>query len=374
MIEKEYGMEREAELHKILSEGFERIMEIEKANKEAFLVKYPPNPPNSVCNHAFVKGLSVENSFKPKVGDYTFLFSSGEEEMFIWTHTKDKNSALVVEVKESIKNKAFWKNLLYVIELSLSFVEAFEGLGWSGNSLEYKWIYYFNSSKTRIQDAHILDTHKDDNRFITDGRIIKATQLAHMSPVIELLLRDDKAFVAVSTLELSFKMHYICLICELSENPYHDHLSLEPKIWEAANYIPNMEAAIVQACRSVESILGEPPNRSKRSSVLKHKEKWKLLTEIDPDGEFDKGGVSYFDYYYNLFYDLRNPSAHSYGNIQFELEREKTIQAQCFAALIVQSYILKNASSKTSAMEKLNFNQQLIDSVLEDMSTPLTKE
>lgn len=56
----------------------------------------------------------------------------------------------------------------------------------------------------------------------------------------------------------SFIQHYICLICELSSYPYHDHLAEEPEIWEHAAIIPNMEVAVVQACRSV--LNGAKPN------------------------------------------------------------------------------------------------------------------
>lgn len=35
--------------------------------------KYPPNPPNDVCKMAYMKGLLIENSFEPEVGEMNEL-------------------------------------------------------------------------------------------------------------------------------------------------------------------------------------------------------------------------------------------------------------------------------------------------------------
>lgn len=43
-----------------------------------------------------------------------------------------------------------------------------------------------------------------------------------------------------------------------------------------------------------------------------------------------------------IIFELRNPSAHSYGNINYKLEKAKTVQAQCFAAIIVRDYFNKH--------------------------------
>lgn len=171
----------------------------------------------------------------------------------------------------------------------------------------------------------------------------------------------------------SFIQHYICLICELSSYPYHDHLAEEPEIWEHAAIIPNMEVAVVQACRSVEGILGEPPNSKKQGAVMKHKKRWEKLTGTNPDSIFEKADMSYWDFYYKLFFELRNPSAHSYGDINYKLEKAKTVQAQCFAAIIVRDYFNKHVLELKEAQKKLNFNLSLLDRVSDVMSTKITK-
>ena len=218
-----------------------------------------------------------------------------------------------------------------------------------------------------------MDESPFDKMDLKNGVIIKATRIEAMAPLIELLLRDDLCYTALNQMLSSFQLHYCCLICELGLSPIMKHPSHEPELWEHSYFISKMEASIIQACRCVESILGEPPNRAKKSSLLRHKERWKEFLEINPDDIFDKAETTYLDFYYKLFFDLRNPSAHSYGNIHFDLERKKTIEAQCFAALILRAYITKHEKSHEEASKLLHFNQEFLAKVSEDMSTKMTK-
>ena len=75
-----------------------------------------------------------------------------------------------------------------------------------------------------------------------------------------------------------------------------------------------------------------------------------------------------------LFVELRNPSAHSYGDIHFELERKHAIDAQCFAALVLRGYIDKNVKSLEEAMNTLKFNKKFLGRVEEKMSTKSIKK
>lgn len=134
-----------------------------------------------------------------------------------------------------------------------------------------------------------------------------------------------------------------------------------------------MESAIVQACRCAEAILGEPPNTSNKSRVITHKKKWGDAVGLDPDEIFDRTKTSYWEFYLKLFKDLRNPSAHSYGNIHFELERKHTIDSQCFAALIIRGYVEQNKKSIDKSLRILKFNEKLLNQVGLNISTSLTK-
>lgn len=89
----------------------ERQAELEK--------KYPPNPPNDVCKYALVKGILIENSFNPKVGELNELFETEYENLFVWTHDKDENSAIVINVDSKVKDIPFGK--IYVVLFGLQY-------------------------------------------------------------------------------------------------------------------------------------------------------------------------------------------------------------------------------------------------------------
>lgn len=348
----------------------ERVNDLLKAQVE-YDRKYPSNPPHETCKTVFLKGLNIENSFCPQVGEINSLFQTKYEKLYVWTHDKDTNSGIIIDVNLEVKNIPFWKNIGHIIWLALQYSRKFEGIS-EDEQFKYNWIYDFDPNKT-LSEQVIYNISPMDKKFLKDGIIIKASELANLAPEIELLLRDEKAYTSLIMLCNSFLQNHICLICELSSNPYHGHLSEEPEIWEHSWIIPNMETAIVQACRCVEGILGQPPNTSNKSSVFKHKRKWKDLLDINPDEEYKKAKISYFDFYCKLFSELRNPSAHSRGNIHYSLEKAKTIEAQCFAAIIFQAYVHNHILNLKDAQEKLNFNTDLISRVNKVINTPCTK-
>lgn len=350
-----------------LKEWFKEQIKKEKLLEE----KYPDNVPNDVCKHAFIYGFSIENSFKPKVGEFNHFFSTKFEDIYIWTYEKNQNSALVSSVDVTVKEIPFWKTASRLIQLSLFFVEAFESIG---DPIDYKWMYYFDFDKSTIDNTVFYGLSEIESHFMAQGRNLKATQISELAPIIELLERDDVAYNAISLIVSAFSSHQICLICELSKAPWHDHLAEEPEIWNQADMLQNLEIAIVQSCRAVESILGEPPSQKKESKVIRHKQKWIDTIGINPDEIFEKANKSYLEFYYELFFNLRNPSAHSYGNIHYDLERKRAVEAQCFAAIILREYINKNLLDNESAISKLNFNEELLLRVSDEMSTRMTDD
>ena len=91
-----------------------------QSNKQVELEKkYPSNLPNDVCKNAYVRGLLIENSFNPKVGEINELFETEYEKLFVWTHDKDENSAIVIDVDLTVKDIPFWKNIGSVIWMAM---------------------------------------------------------------------------------------------------------------------------------------------------------------------------------------------------------------------------------------------------------------
>lgn len=338
---------------KELKKALEEWIVYQREKTDELNTKYPPNPPHETCHIAYIMGIRIENSFGPEVGELNPLFEAGNEVVYIWTHEENQNSAIVIDVNKEVKQAQFWKTLCSVIWLAMHYERAFEGGLISDWKLEYRWIYDFSQYKP-LEKCVFNNLQQFDDAYMTSGKVIKATNLAALAPEIELMLRDDRAYASLMMLNNSFKQHPICLICELSDHPYHDHLSEEPEIWDHAYVIADMENAIIQACRSVEAILGEPPNTKNQNGVIRHKDRWKELLGINPDDVFVKSGTTYLEFYYDLFFSLRNPSAHSYGNIHYDLAREKTVHAQCFAAIIVCEYFRKNELDLESAKQRLN--------------------
>ncbi len=349
----------------------EELLEEGRLKREEHLIKYPPDLPNEIGHHAFIKGITIENSFSPSIGEYNFLFETGHEKIYVWTHSKNENSALVSDIDVSVKRRGFWKTAGSMIKLSLAYYGAFEAVGFH-RSLEYKMMYYFVPND-EIGNITFSDTSIFDLVGLLDGQQIKATDMADLAPVIELMNRDDRCFTATSLLLSSFQIHYFCLTCEIGLSPYMMHESHEPELWEQADFITNMESAIVQACRCAESILGEPPNQGKRSRELAHKQRWIDGVGINPDDEFERCGMSYWEFYQRLFDELRNPSAHSYGDIHFDLQRKHAIDAQCFAALVLRGYIRSNVKDIEAALDALRFNREFLGRVQSDTSTKLTR-
>ena len=355
-----------------LEQAIKQLLVYEREKSNARLKQYPQDVPNDVCRHAFIHGFSIENSFNPKVGEYNYLFKTEFETVSVWTYRQNINSALVSEVDIGVKDIPYWKTAAYIIELSLAYADAFESCSIDTDCADYKWMYYFKPEETVLEDITFYNLSEIEAKNMSYGRELKATKIAELSPIIELLLRDDMAYTALSLMVAAFKVHYCCLICELSANPWHDHLAEEPSIWQQASILQNLEMCIVQSCRTVESILGEPPNKSRQGKVCQHKQHWIDIVGIDPNDLFKKANESYLDFYYELFFNLRNPSAHSYGNIHYDLARKRAVEAQCFAAVILRGYIKKNALNTEQAMNALSINREFLNRVKENMSTSMT--
>ena len=356
-----------------LCEAIQAFCDAEVERQQRIAEVYPEDVPNEASKHAIIRGYCVENSFEPSVGEYNYLCQIGYEDLHIWTYAQDEYSVLVSEVNLAVKQQPFWKTASYLIWISRYFCRSFEGAT-AEDLPDYKWMYYFDPSNSKIEDIVFRGLSDIEVKLISTGIQIKATEIADLAPIIELLIRDDKVYTALSLLFTAFCTHPCCLICEMSKHPWHDHLSEEPKIWNQAELLPSLEIAVVQSCRAVEAIIGEPPNQNNPGKVYAHKQHWQRTVGIDPDTAFEKANMTYLEFYYNLFHGLRNPSAHSYGNIHYDLARKRAVEAQCFASVILKRYIERNIKDRETVLDLLRFNKELLDRVAPNMSTCTTKE
>lgn len=327
--------------------------------------------PNKEYNYAFIKGAKFENSFGPSKGDYSELIKIDYETISVWTHSKDEMSVLISEVDEKVTELDFFKNFGTLLQLSSDFSRSFENV-YRDRDNEYRFIDNFDKHKSLTEQVFYQIGEYDDP-FINDGTHYKLTDFFLYAPYIELLYRDDRAYLGVSLLKESMISHDTCLICELDRSYGPHHESHDLRIWEHASMLGRMESAIVQATRVIESLIGQPPNQNKAIKINRKKEEWKNVFSIDPNFIYSKSDTTFWEFYINLF-KYRNPAAHSYGNINYQLKREETINVQCFAFLLLESYIEKNILRKEDSFTALKLNIKLLNKVNPKMSTPCTKD
>jgi hypothetical protein len=351
------------ELDRFLTEKI-KLMILEQ---ERIKLLYPKDIPNEVCNHAIISGIKVENSPGFKVNEYTPLLTIGDESIFVWTHTKNAYSSIVSEVRPKVKNLGYWKNAGHLFKLSLAYYYLFESI----NEMKYHWIYYFEKTNPFEGSDFLNKDHLLEGTL--NGSVMKVSFFNEISFFIELLIRDDKFFTAFSIFLNSIETHWFCFHCELSKIEHKMHPSHEPEKWEEAEIVPKMDSAIVQSCRAVEAILGKPGNRDNQMKIARVKERWRSIVDLDPDDIFWKTGSTYFDYYYILF-ELRNNSAHSFGELPFKVSKELTIEAQCFSFLILEGYISLHRIDQEEAKDRLKLNMELISREVLDFSTKKTYE
>lgn len=321
---------------------------------------YPGDPPNASCNHAIVKGVLLSNESGFKTHDFTPLFELPGEAISIWTHTRSTYSCVVSKVADDVRNQPIWRNAGSLIYLAMGLMSHFEHI----QEIDYDWVYNFDPNLS-VGECKFLEEDSVD-RF--SGSVKKVRELAELAPLIELLLRDDQFFVATQNLFASFDNHWFCVICALRPMSHQTHPNDEQPIWQFANSIPRMEAAIVQATRSVEALLGKPGRNRDRAL-----NRWTAAIPLDPNNDFGLKSISLINYYNELF-GVRNDAAHSLGKLSVGMSRQLTIEAQCFACKIHRSYCEKNCLSTDDAMDALKFNRPLVEAEPEELSTKITAD
>ena len=92
----------------------------------------------------------------------------------------------------------FWKNIASIMWLAMQYANSFEGI--SADWYEYRWIYYFDSNKNLAEQV-FNNLEQFDSVNLTNGRIIKATDIGNLAPEIELMMS-----LKVAPLDNSFSM------------------------------------------------------------------------------------------------------------------------------------------------------------------------
>lgn len=328
------------------------VAEITMKNIEILKAAYPEDIPNQLCNTALLSGVFYHDERTLEVGYFNRLFSTIYEDVYVWK-TESNYAHFVCVVDSKVKDLDVWKTSGLLISLSFAWNKGFEH---STDGISYNWVYRFDE-KQAIADLDFYDANSLDE--VNNGFFVTNQDLKNMIRLMALLTKDDSFLKALINFVSSMQLNYTCLFCELSTGSYKMHPSHEPKVWEKLSLYNNFETAIVLACKSVENILGKPPKRENFNSVVKFKNKWASLLNINPEDQFDKGKCSYFDFYYQLF-NLRNSSAHADVKKSFDLKRKNTIESQCFAAVLIFDYIDSNLPSYDESCIMLKLNKELI--------------
>lgn len=330
----------------------DEISEIIIKNAKILEDLYPDNIPNDLCNNAVLSGIFYHNFEVSENVKYEHFLSTKNEDVYIWKGDNDY-FRFVSKVDSKVKELNIWDTFGLLISLSFAWENSFEH---TIDEVRYNWVYRFDSSQS-ISELDYYDNNSDF--LINDGVIVTTQNFRRMLRLFALLLKNKTCLNSLINFNSSMQLSYCCLICELSLLEPKMHLSHEPKVWEKLSLKNNFETATLLAYKSVEHILGHPPDSKDKLKIIKFKKRWISKISIEPDTIYEKTSKTYLEYYFYLL-DLRNGSAHADLKNSFELERIKTIEAQCFAAIILMSYINENLPSYEIVTTELKINSKLV--------------
>jgi len=360
----------------VVNTYFEEYVIAQKLVADSNKLRFPKEPPNVACLHAVLTGILFNNIPQTEIADngetqesrsdrafgtLIPMFVYGCEKAFVWDH-QDSNrskegypsSSLIVEVEESVKAEKVWRTLAQCFSMALCVMSRYEDIP----ETEYRWIYYFDPATTIGSNAFMDPSHASSQTF--SGRILSYSEVyAHLA-YLELLQRDEKYYVAVQNLMSSYSSHWFCTICALSDPDHRKmHKNREPEIWERAADIPRMDVAVVQATRAAEALLGMPSKADAQPNSRLRK-RWSGVLNLDPDAIFSISGISYIEFYVDMYEDMRNAAAHSRGTLPYPVSRERILKTQCFAFILQYHYFEKNGVNNRDAAVRLRFNYDLL--------------
>ena len=268
------------------------------------LRRYPSLPPNHACRHALIEGITFDNIPVTSnlgnaiVEDYQLgnlipLMRFGCEDVFVWDCMPPRDgegsqfgeSRIVVQVDEKVHQRPLWITLGSALMMARTVKSDYESIS---EGFSYNWIYYFNPNIALSDQEHtIADFH-------SSTEILSYRDFFEMLDVLELLQRDERYFTATQHLISSYQNHWFCTVCALTPEHQRSHDYAEPECWKRVTLIGAMDVARVQATRTAEALLGEPNKMDNFVGLHKMKQKWKHVSDLDPDATFDQGGMSLF--------------------------------------------------------------------------------
>jgi hypothetical protein len=328
------------------------------------------DPPDRRCHHAVILGIQCDNgrggvpprfAKGPRVGEYRRFFRFRDETVYVWTHPKDEHSVLVADVPPAVKAIPVWRSVGSALSIAFQLSTVLE---WNVD-LSYAWICDFRPKRGWTEQHFLNETQPPE------GIVESLRYWADIAPVLELLQRDERFFVAAQHLTSSVMNHWFCLICALRRAGYVKHPNREPPVWQLVQWLPQMEAAIVQATRAIEAILGKPGSRERPAKLDRMLKRWRAAINLDSAAVFAPANRTNLDYYFGLF-EVRNASAHSFGKLPASFRRELAVRAQSFAWTVVEAYLVKHALPRANAIEALSFNKSLLRAVSKEFGTKLT--
>lgn len=335
----------------------------EEAERQA--TEYPPDPPNSECSNAILTGFLCSNETGLSRGDCTPLFKLKHEKISLWTHASNTNSVLISQTDPAVHHEICWLTAGSKLRLAFSLRSALETIP----DVDYDWIYRFDPTNG-FEETKFLDRERFDR---SSGFVHKVLDYAESAPMLELLDRDERFYVGAQNLLASFENHWFCVICALTPEHHRMHEVDELAPWHSADAISKMEAAIVQATRTVEGFLGKPGNREEPRKLQRMLDRWQEVVPIDPNSVYDRLNLSYLDYYYQMF-GTRGDAAHSLGKLPLAMSRKLTIDAQCFACKILMEYFDHHKVKHEEARKRMGFNETLFASDDASYSSPITAD
>jgi hypothetical protein len=328
--------------------------------------------PNTEFHKSVFKGLLIDNSFLPDVGDYCNVLNLPFEKINVWTHSENEYSILISEVDIKLHEENYWKNFGILFKYAKALTSDFESI----IDIEYNWINKFQPTLKPKELSYLELDHRKHDKFYFDfeirkiyeeGRVLNLSELYDLADIISGLNSDDTFFFAVQHMVSAIESHWFCQVCELSPPHLRKHPSHDFEKHYEIFALPRLEIAIIQSTKAIEGILGQPGKNQKRRI-----KRFEEMLSLNPNDKFLETDMTYLEFHDYLVSDVRNKVAHNLRNEPFKSSRKLAIKAQLFAWTIVRDYYFKNIEGVSNGTEELKYNNELKSRINPNLGTKWT--